>query len=164
MSTSETIPCLPPANGKREFAKTYGSTLLGQSLILGLGILTGILSARMLGPVGRGEYAAVIIWPMGIATLISLGINQAIAFSVGRRAFTISEVTTAAAIIGLVQSALSIVIGLLIVPCVLYPGFDLERVSREPLSGTARFAALQSHPRGCAVYIFCWTSWHVLRA
>ena len=73
--------------GKREdFVKTYASTVLGQSLILGLGTLTGILSARMLGPVGRGEYAAVIIWPTGIATLLSLGINQAIAFNVGRRA------------------------------------------------------------------------------
>jgi O-antigen/teichoic acid export membrane protein len=124
MSTSETIPHQASVLGKRgEFVKTYASTVLGQSLILGLGTLTGILSARMLGPVGRGEYAAVVIWPTGIATLLSLGINQSIAFNVGRKAFTLSEVTTATAIIGLVQSALSVVIGLLIVPWALakYP-------------------------------------------
>ena len=120
MSTSETIPYQAPMIGKRkEFVKTYASTVLGQGFILGLGTLTGILSARMLGPVGRGEYAAVVIWPTGIATLLSLGINQAIAFNVGRKAFTISEVTTATAIIGLFQSALSVAIGMLIVPWAL---------------------------------------------
>jgi O-antigen/teichoic acid export membrane protein len=94
----------------------YASTFLGQGLILALGILTGILSARMLGPVGRGEYAAVVIWPLAIATVLSLGINQAVAFNVGRRAFTISEVTTAILVIGLAQSILSVVIGVLVVP------------------------------------------------
>ena len=120
MSTSETIPYQLPAIGKREeFVKTYASTMLGQSLILGLGILTGILSARMLGPVGRGEYAAVVIWPTGIATLLSLGINQAVAFNVGRRSFTISEITTGATTIGLIQSVLSIIIGLAVIPFAL---------------------------------------------
>jgi O-antigen/teichoic acid export membrane protein len=120
MSTSETIPYQLPAMRKREeFVKTYASTVLGQSLILGLGTLTGILSARMLGPVGRGEYAAVIIWPTGIATLLSLGINQAVAFNVGRGFFTISEITTGAATIGLIQSALSIIVGLAVIPFAL---------------------------------------------
>jgi O-antigen/teichoic acid export membrane protein len=94
----------------------YTSTLMGQGLILALGILTGIFSARMLGPVGRGEYAAVMIWPTAIATVLSLGINQAVSFNLGRRAFTISEVTTAILVIGLTQSILSVVIGVLVVP------------------------------------------------
>ncbi|MGB6687381.1 MAG: oligosaccharide flippase family protein [Terracidiphilus sp.] len=93
----------------------YGSTVLGQGAVLGLGILTGILSARMLGPAERGEYVAVCIWPTWIATVLYFGINQAVVFSIGRRAFTISEMATAATAIGLVQSALSILIGLLLV-------------------------------------------------
>jgi O-antigen/teichoic acid export membrane protein len=52
---------------------------------------------------------------LGIATLLSLGINQAVAFNVGRRAFTVSEVATAATVIGLIQSALSVVIGSVVV-------------------------------------------------
>jgi len=120
MSTSETIPYQLSVIGKREeFVKTYAPTVLGQSLILGLGILTGILSARMLGPVGRGEYAAVVIWPTGIATLLSLGINQAVAFNAGRRSFTMSEITTGATTIGLIQSTLSIIIGLAVIPFAL---------------------------------------------
>ncbi len=90
--------------------------MLGQGLTLGLGILTSILAARMLGPVGRGEYAAIIIWPMGIVMLFSFGMNQAIAFNVAQRAFTLSEVVAAATTIGLIQSAFTIIVGLLIVP------------------------------------------------
>jgi O-antigen/teichoic acid export membrane protein len=119
MSTSATIPYQAPVYGKRAFVKNYASTVMGQTFILGLGILTGILTARMLGPVGRGEYAAVIIWPLWISTIVSLGINNAVAFNVGRRLFTISEIATATAVIGLTQSVLSIAIGLHIVPYAL---------------------------------------------
>ncbi len=113
MSTAETIAYRQPARGKRAFLDQYAPTVLGQGFILAMGILTGILSARMLGPEGRGEFAAIIIWPLGVVTLLSLGINQAIAFNVGRKAFRVSEVATAATAIGLIQGALAIVIGLL---------------------------------------------------
>jgi len=111
--------------GHGGFVKLHASTLLGQGLTLGLGIMTGVLSARLLGPAGRGEYAAIIIWPMGITTLCSLGVNQAISFHVGRRAYTVSEVATAASTVGLVQGALCILIGLLVVP------FALAKYSQE---------------------------------
>jgi O-antigen/teichoic acid export membrane protein len=100
---------------KSTFLEHYGSTVLGQGAVLGLGVLTGILSARILGPVGRGEYVAVCIWPTWIATVLYFGINQAVVFNIGRRAFTVSEVATAATTIGFVQSALSILIGLVLV-------------------------------------------------
>ena len=119
MSTTETILYSPTAAIRRAFVQHYASTVLGQGFILGLGILTGIVSARMLGPVGRGEYAAIIVWPLGIATLLSLGINQGIAFLIGKKLLTVSEVSTATTVIGLIQSVLSIVIGLSIVPFAL---------------------------------------------
>ena len=53
MSTSETVRSRALTPGKLAFVGHYGSTLLGQGFTLGLGILTGILAARMLGPVGR---------------------------------------------------------------------------------------------------------------
>jgi O-antigen/teichoic acid export membrane protein len=119
MPTSETIPYSPPTASKLAFVEHYASTVLGQGFILGLGILTGVVSARILGPAGRGEYAAIIAWPLGIATLLSLGVNQGIAFFLGKRVLTVSEVATATAIIGLIQGALSIVIGLSVVPFAL---------------------------------------------
>jgi O-antigen/teichoic acid export membrane protein len=110
----------PAESAKRpRFLAHYGPTVMGQGLVLGLGILTGILSARILGPVGRGEYVAVCAWPMGISTLISLGISQALTFNVGRRTFSISEMTTAALTLAVIQGALTIAVGFVILPRVL---------------------------------------------
>jgi len=115
----EAAPTYTSSLEKRSFFENYGSTILGQGLVLGFGILTGILSARMLGPAGRGEYVAVCIWPTGIATLLSLGINQAVAYNVGRRAFSVSEMATAVVIVGFIQSVLTVLVGLLVIPRVL---------------------------------------------
>lgn len=113
---SEVAPRNPPVTGERVLFEHYGSTVVVQGLTLGFGILTGILTARMLGPVGRGEYAAIIIWPTAIVGMLAIGMNQAIAFHLGQRTLTVSEVATATTAIGLVQSALSIAVGLLVVP------------------------------------------------
>lgn len=119
MAASETIPDRSPLTGIRRFVEHYGSTLLGQGSTLGLGILTGVLAARMLGPTGRGEYAAIIVWPMAIAGFLAFGVNQAIAFYLGQRSFTVSEIATGTGVIGLVQSALSVLIGLAVIPFAL---------------------------------------------
>ena len=105
-----------PASAKREFIRHYGTTVIGQALILGMGVVTGILAARMLGPAGRGELAAVVIWPTSIAALISLGVNQGIAYNIGSRLFSVNEIGTGALVVGFVQSALAVGIGLLVVP------------------------------------------------
>ena len=119
MSIYETVSSRPAAKSSGALLKYYGSTFLGQGFTLGIGTLTGILSARILGPAGRGEYAAIIIWPTAIASFLAFGINQALVFHMGRRTFTTSEVATAITVIGLIQSALSIIIGLAIVPFAL---------------------------------------------
>ncbi len=110
-------------NGKQAFVQHYSSTFFGQGCILGLGVLTGILAARLLGPTGRGELAAILIWPTGIIALLSFGMNQSIVYSVGQRAFTLDEVATGATVVGLAQSVLSVLIGLVVVPFALakYP-------------------------------------------
>jgi O-antigen/teichoic acid export membrane protein len=124
MSTLQALANRRPwTTGQRAFVEHYASTLVGQGFTLALGTVTGILAARMLGPVARGEYAAVVLWPMAIATFLSFGINQAIAYHVGRSAFTVSEVATAAGTLGFIQGALSILIGFLVVP------FALEKYS-----------------------------------
>ena len=119
MSIYESVSSRPVAKSSEGLIQSYGSTILGQGFTLGIGILTGILSARILGPVGRGEYAAIIIWPTAIVSFLAFGINQAVVFHMGRRTFTTSEIATAVTVIGLIQSALSILISLAIVPLAL---------------------------------------------
>jgi antigen flippase len=56
------------------FAGTFGANLVIQACT----VLQGILIARMLGPVGRGEYAAVILWPTLFGSFGVAGIYIAI--------------------------------------------------------------------------------------
>ncbi len=119
MATSGGVQIQRPDSVIRRFLQHHGSTIVGQGLILGLGTLTGILSARLLGPMGRGEYAAITLWPLAISSIIGLGINQAVGFNVARRNFTVSEVATAASAIGIVQGAAALAIGLVVIHFVL---------------------------------------------
>lgn len=97
----------------------YGSTFLGQGLILGMGVLTGILAARMLGPTGRGELAAILVWPMAIVTIVCLGLNQAIAYALAQRRYSIDEVFAGTLVIGAVQAVVSTLAALVIIPLTL---------------------------------------------
>jgi O-antigen/teichoic acid export membrane protein len=45
-----------------------------------LGMMSGVLAARLLGPHGRGELAAIQTWPGVIGTLAMLGMPEAIVY------------------------------------------------------------------------------------
>lgn len=53
-------------------------------LILGIGLLTGILVARVLGPIGRGEVAAITLWASVITHVGDLGLPTAYIYSAAR--------------------------------------------------------------------------------
>jgi len=48
--------------------------------IAGLGLVCGVFVARMLGPKGRGELAAIQTWPQVVATLSMLGVPEALTY------------------------------------------------------------------------------------
>jgi O-antigen/teichoic acid export membrane protein len=104
-------------------ARHFALTASAQATILGLGAISGILSARLLGPVGRGQLAALVVWPSTLMFLCNLGINQAIVFHTGKRRHSFSEVLTASTLIGCAQSVLVLALGLALLPVVLsqYP-------------------------------------------
>jgi O-antigen/teichoic acid export membrane protein len=62
------------------FAADTALTALGNTVIALLGLVTGILSARLLGPRGRGELAAIQNTPNVIATLAMVGMPDALAY------------------------------------------------------------------------------------
>ena len=53
---------------------TFGTNIV----IVLAGVLTGVLSARFLLPGGRGELAAVLLWPQLIAGLGLMSLKEAI--------------------------------------------------------------------------------------
>jgi len=101
------------------FTRDFAVTLLGQIGVLALGVVSSVLAARLLGPQGRGELAAIILWPMLLIFLFSIGMNQSIVFHTGKRRFEISEIWSSALAIGLVLSACAVIAGLWVIPAAL---------------------------------------------
>lgn len=60
--------------------KTISTNILIQSLTFA----TSVITARLLGPVGRGELALVLLYPMLVANIFFIGVDRAIAFQGGR--------------------------------------------------------------------------------
>lgn len=64
--------------------KIYIGTLASNVFIQACTILQAVVLARFLGPNGRGELAAIILWPAVFASIGILGVNMAIARHAGR--------------------------------------------------------------------------------
>ena len=61
-----------------------GGTLLSTGLAAAVGALSGIVLARTLGPVERGELATILLWPLAIGILGELGLSWAFSYYAAR--------------------------------------------------------------------------------
>lgn len=61
--------------GIRDYASTFATGLAIQACTL----IQGVLLARILGPLGRGEFVAITLWPAFFASLCSMGLPIAVA-------------------------------------------------------------------------------------
>ncbi len=64
---------------RKPTSNSYLGTFATSLFIQACTVLQGILLARLLGPAGRGELAAVILWPNVFAGLGIFGVNMALA-------------------------------------------------------------------------------------
>jgi O-antigen/teichoic acid export membrane protein len=84
-----------------------------------LGLATGVLAARLLGPEGRGEFAAIQNWPMVLAALASLGLPDALVYFVARSQARAGRLVGSAVALALLSSIPFVVLGYLVLPGVL---------------------------------------------
>ena len=96
-------------------------TLIARTSILGINLLTGIIVARGLGPVGRGEVTAMTLWPLFLAHLLTLGFPSSLTFNLRKYQNERGEFVGAAlltcTLLGIVGGA----VGYAFVPYVLGP-------------------------------------------
>ena len=83
-----------------DVARSIAETAITNVALGGLGIATGVIVARWLGPVGRGELAAIQMWPSAIATVAMIGLPEALVYFSARypsesRRYLLSAVLTA---------------------------------------------------------------------
>lgn len=91
-------------------------TLLVNFLILGLNVGTGIITARALGPGGRGEQAAMVLWPQFLAYSLTLGLPTALLYNLKRHPDERSQLFSVALILGTVMGTFATLVGLTIIP------------------------------------------------
>jgi peptidoglycan/LPS O-acetylase OafA/YrhL/O-antigen/teichoic acid export membrane protein len=94
-------------------------------LVVGVNATTGILTARSLRPQGRGELAALLLWPQVLSGVVALGLPNALTFYISKKPEQSRAYLLAGAQLGAVCSVLATVIGLLFMPALLreYPPY-----------------------------------------
>lgn len=100
--------------GSREFA----STLLTNVVIQGCTIVQGILVARLLGPIGRGQFAAAVLWPNLFAAMGGMGVGVALARRAGR-ATDVARVIRTGSLLTLVTGVLATLLCAIAIPWLL---------------------------------------------
>lgn len=91
-------------------------TLAANVLILLINMLTGIITARVLGPVGRGEQAAMVMWPQILVFAVTLGWPHALIYNLKRYPEDSARLFSAAALLATGLGLLSAAGGIVFLP------------------------------------------------
>lgn len=83
------------------------------------GVITGVLVARLLGPEGRGELAAIQVWPSFIVSLGTLGLSEAVVYFSARDQQNIGRYAASAATVAFLSSLPFAAIGYFLMPIFL---------------------------------------------
>jgi O-antigen/teichoic acid export membrane protein len=100
----------------RDAGAAAAQTMLVRIAVLAINILTGILSARLLGPLGKGEQAAIIVWPQMVPICVTLGLPTALLFNVKRNPESQSDLFSAVLVLAAVAGGVAGAIGAILLP------------------------------------------------
>lgn len=81
-------------------------------------LASAILAARLLLPEGRGELAAIVLWPGLIAALGGISLNSAAAFFAARERDRTREIFAATTVLSVIVAPAAILVGFAILPLV----------------------------------------------
>jgi O-antigen/teichoic acid export membrane protein len=96
-------------------AAAVAQSVCTKLLIIGINAATGIITARTLQPAGRGELAAMILWPTFLSSVTTLGIPSALTFQLRSNPEKRSQLLGAGLLLALLTSILAALVGLLFV-------------------------------------------------
>jgi O-antigen/teichoic acid export membrane protein len=101
------------------FSRANIGTFFTSLAIQGCGLITGVVTARLLGPAGRGELATIMLWPMIMSNLGLMGCNWALAREVAKDPDKEADGVCGAVAVGFAAASLYFTLGYLLVPYVL---------------------------------------------
>jgi O-antigen/teichoic acid export membrane protein len=105
---------------ERSFHADATLTAVTNLALAAMGFCTGIIAARMLGPHGRGELAAIQAWPLFIATLSVLGMSEAVVYYSARDEPAAGRYLGSAILVASMSSVPFSVVGYVLMPLMLH--------------------------------------------
>lgn len=117
--TCHIFPLFIPGRFARLSASRTLHSLGANLVILSCGLLTSVIISRSLGPVGRGEIAAALLWPVLLTTFASFGVTQGILYLASGHRQPFGTVAGTALVFSALQSAAAICIGYVAIPHLL---------------------------------------------
>jgi O-antigen/teichoic acid export membrane protein len=82
-------------------------------------VVTGVITARALGPSGKGELTAILLWPALLSIVGGLGLTDAVVYFGAQMPRHEREVVGTGLFLALCQSLLFVAIGLVVIPLAL---------------------------------------------
>jgi O-antigen/teichoic acid export membrane protein len=79
-------------------------------------ICSGVITARALGPSGRGSLAAIIMWPQFLSYLLTLGVPISCVYHIRKEPRNASSLTAVAITVSVAMGLLASLIGFVIIP------------------------------------------------
>ncbi|WP_263409633.1 lipopolysaccharide biosynthesis protein [Terriglobus tenax] len=116
MTISASKITTPQPQRKLSSAAAVAQSVGAKLLILMVNAATGILTARTLAPEGRGILATLILWPIFLASALTLGLPSSLTYQLRSREEEHSSLMASGLLISLVTSLLAIVVGVLFLP------------------------------------------------
>ncbi len=111
----EPLQPMPSRSGSRG-VKAIGQTIVSRVLMQGLNAGTGILTARLLLPTGRGELAAITLWSSFLAGLTTFGLPSALIYYVRSRPKQTSDLLVNGLVMSTLLSVVAALVGVYFMP------------------------------------------------
>ncbi|HEY1579033.1 MAG TPA: oligosaccharide flippase family protein [Terracidiphilus sp.] len=108
--------------------RAVGQTIVSRILIQGLNAVTGIFTARMLLPEGRGQLAAITLWSSLLAGLTTFGLPSALIYHIRNRPKQTGSLLASALAMTLLLSSIAAGVGAFCMPhwLHLYPTWGIR--------------------------------------
>jgi O-antigen/teichoic acid export membrane protein len=100
-------------------ASAIANVALANGFVLGVNVLTGVVTARFLGPQGRGEFAAIILWPQVLGYACALALPSALLYHAKRNPHERRGIAAMALALSALAGIVAVIIGECLLPLLL---------------------------------------------
>ena len=132
----------PAAEASGGFVGNAVSTMLFSVLVLLVNMATGVLTARWLGPEGRGLQTALVLWPQFFAFATTFGLHSALLYYMKKEPERESALVAAGMFLCMLTGAGAVAAGALIIPPRLAGYPDGVALAGVALTGAVPFVHL----------------------